>query len=91
MYVYVYVLLIFKKANGVGAMTNLMLPLKNGIPDMEIKKHQWIVFYITAAMQDGLTTLVKGKLLNTYLTNNNNQKNKYGLVVYCINIIHATC
>ena len=39
-------------------MTNLMLPLKNGIPDMEIKEHQAIVFYIMTPIQDGLTTIV---------------------------------
>jgi hypothetical protein len=35
-----------------------MLPLKNGILDMEIKEHQKIVFCITQAIQDGLTTIV---------------------------------
>ena len=40
-------------------MTNLMLPIKNGIPDMEIEEHQRIVLYITPPIQNGLTTLVK--------------------------------
>ena len=39
-------------------MTNLMLPLKNGIPDMEIKERHIIVFHIIQTIKDGLTTLV---------------------------------
>ena len=39
-------------------MTNLVLPFTNGMPDMEIKEHPVIVFYLTQAMQDGGTTIV---------------------------------
>ena len=35
-----------------------MLHLKHGIPEMEIKEHQRIVFCITQAIKDGLTTIV---------------------------------
>ena len=52
------VLPIFKKANGVGVMTNLMLPLKPGYPDMEIKEHQRIVFHMAETIKDGLTAFV---------------------------------
>jgi hypothetical protein len=39
-------------------MTNLLLPIQNGIPDMEKEEHHIIVLYITPPIQNGLTTLV---------------------------------
>jgi hypothetical protein len=39
-------------------MTNLMLPLKPGYPDMEIKEHHIIVFHMAETLKDGLTTFV---------------------------------
>jgi hypothetical protein len=76
-------------------MTNLMLPLKPGYPDMEIKEHQRIVFHMAETIKDGLTAFVLTnitlfvRVISVKLTNNNNQKNKYGLVAYCIHIMHA--
>ena len=41
-----------------------MLPLANGIPDMEIEEHHRIVFYITQATQDGGTTIVTSPFIS---------------------------
>ena len=45
-------------------MTNLMLPLANGIPDMEIEEHHRIVFYITQMKHDGGTTIVTSPIIS---------------------------
>ena len=40
-----------------------MLPLANGILDMEIEEHHLIVYYITQGIQDGGTTIVTSPII----------------------------
>jgi len=43
-------------------MTNPMLSLKTGVPNLEIREHHTIVFHMKEAVQDGVTSLVKANI-----------------------------